>query len=196
MCSASEPLVWVVRHGETEWSRDGRHTSRTDLDLTPEGEGQAASLRAGLAGGSPVELVLCSPRLRAQRTATLAGLTPFEVTDDLREWDYGALEGLTTPEIQERYPGWSIWDGPWPSGETADDVAARADRLVDRVLHGGAAVVALVGHGHFSRVVASRWVGEQVSVGRWLDFDTGTVSQLGWAKGDRVLRRWNASVAA
>lgn len=183
--------MWVVRHGETEWSRNGRHTSRTDLVLTPAGEAQARKLASGLPG-SGVDLVLCSPRRRARETAELAGLTPYEVTDDLQEWDYGELEGLTTPEIHETYPGWSIWDGPWPGGETAEDVAARADRLWKRVRDSEVATVALVGHGHFSRVLAARWVGEDVPVGRWLDLDTGTLCQLGWSKGSPVVRRWNA----
>jgi probable phosphoglycerate mutase len=138
--------------------------------------------------------VLCSPRLRARRTAELAGLTPYEVTEDLREWDYGDFEGLTAAQIQETYPGWTIWDGPWPGGETAADVASRADRLLKEVIESAEESVALVGHGHFSRVLAARWVGEEVTVGRWLDLDTGTVSQLGWSRGLRVLRRWNAPV--
>jgi len=185
-----KPLVWVLRHGETEWSRSGRHTSRTEIDLTPEGEAQARQYR----GVVEADLVLCSPRLRARRTAELAGLVPFEVTDDLREWDYGELEGLTSAQIQETYPGWTIWDGPWPGGETAGDVAARADRLLKQVDESGADSVAMVGHGHFSRALAARWVGEEVTVGRWLDLDTGTLSQLGWYKEQPVLRRWNAPV--
>ena len=187
------PLVWVVRHGETEWSRSGRHTSRTDLELTPAGEAQARALASGLPSGG-VDLVLCSPRRRARETAELAGLTPYEVVEDLQEWDYGELEGLTTPEIQKTYPGWTIWDGPWPGGETADGVSSRADRLLARVRDSAAASVALVGHGHFSRVLAARWVGEDVGVGRWLDLDTGTLCQLGWSKGAPVVRRWNAPV--
>jgi probable phosphoglycerate mutase len=147
-----------------------------------------------LRGAVHADLVICSPRLRARRTAELAGLIPFEVNEDLREWDYGELEGLTAAEIQETYPGWTIWDGPWPGGETAADVAARADRLLKEIFDQGVESVALVGHGHFSRVLAARWVGEEVTVGRWLDLDTGTVSQLGWSKGIRVMRRWNEPV--
>jgi probable phosphoglycerate mutase len=189
----SGPIVFVVRHGETEWSRDGLHTSRTDLDLTPVGEEQAASLRLAF-DSIPVDLVLCSPKLRATRTAVLAGLIPFEIADDLQEWDYGKLEGLTSTQIQEEWPGWNIWDGPWPGGETAGDVAARADRLLSGVLRSGAGTVALVGHGHFSRVVAARWVGAPVPVGRWLALDTATVSMLGWAKGAPAWCCWNAPV--
>ncbi len=182
--------MWIVRHGETEWSRSGQHTSRTDLDLLDDGEKEARALRAAVAGAG-IELVLCSPRRRAQRTAELAGLIPYTVTDDLQEWDYGELEGMTTPEIQQRFPGWNIWDGPWSGGETAADVARRADRVVETVLASGARRVALVGHGHFSRVIAARWVGAEVAVGRWLDLDTATISELGWVRHDRVLNRWN-----
>jgi probable phosphoglycerate mutase len=189
-----QPLVWVVRHGQTEWSRDGRHTSRTDLDLTPLGREEATALRPALANVA-FGLILCSPRRRAARTAELAGLGPVEVTDDLAEWDYGDLEGRTTPDIQTDLPGWSIWTGPWPGGESRADVATRADRLIHRVRASGAANVALVGHGHFSRVIAARWVGEDVAVGRWLDLDTATLSQLGWDRGIPVLKRWNAPVA-
>jgi broad specificity phosphatase PhoE len=162
------PVVWIVRHGATEWSRNGRHTSRTDLDLLPEGETEALALAPAVAEAG-IELVLCSPHRRAQCTAELAGLVPYTVTDDLQEWDYGELEGLTSAEIQRDCPGWSIWAGPWSGGETA----------------------ALVGHGHFSRVLAARWVGAEVTVGRWLDLDTATISELGWARDARVLRRWN-----
>jgi len=185
-----QPVVWLVRHGETEWSRNGQHTSRTDLDLLDDGEKEALALRPAVAAGG-IDLVLCSPRQRARRTAELAGLVPYTVTDDLQEWDYGELEGLTTREIQRDLPGWSIWDGPWPGGETAAVVASRADRVVERVLASRASRVALVGHGHFSRVMAARWVGADVSVGRWLDLDTATVSELGWARDARVMRRWN-----
>ncbi len=191
----TEPTLIVVRHGETAWSRSGQHTSRTDLDLTPRGEEQAEHIGAVL---SPIrfDLVLSSPRLRALRTAELAGLTPLQIDDDLVEWDYGDLEGLTTVEIRETYPGWSIWDGPWPGGETGSDVAARADRLIDRLTSSDAELIALVGHGHFSRVLAARWVGENVTVGRWLFLDTGTWSELGWVAGSPALRCWNAAGAA
>jgi broad specificity phosphatase PhoE len=188
------PRVWIIRHGETEWSRTGRHTSRTEVDLTPVGEAQARSLHETLAEAA-LDLVLCSPRLRARRTAEIAGLVPFIVRDDLREWDYGDLEGMTTADIQEQLPGWSIWSGPWPGGETNREVALRADRVIGELLMSGAARVGLVGHGHFSRVVAARWVGEDVSVGRWLDLDTGTVSQLGWYRNAPVVCCWNAPAA-
>ena len=138
-----DPAVIVVRHAETAWSRSGQHTSRTELDLTPEGERQAAGIGAALAG-IPFDLVLCSPRLRARHTAELAGLEPIKIDDDLAEWDYGDFEGLTTSEIQARCPGWSVWDGPWSGGETAAEVAARADRVVDALLRSGANRIAVV----------------------------------------------------
>jgi probable phosphoglycerate mutase len=187
-----EPVLTVIRHGETEWSRSGQHTGRTDLDLTEAGQAQAKRLGQALAG-IRFDVVLCSPRLRAQRTAELAGLVPFTVYDDLAEWDYGELEGLTTAEIQAQYPDWSIWNGPWPGGETATQVAARADRVIDRAVEGGWARVAVVGHGHMSRVLAARWVGAQVAVGQWLDLDTASLSELGWSRNLRVLRQWNVT---
>ena len=187
-----EPLVWLVRHGPTEWSENGRHTSRTDLDLTPEGERVARDL-AGVFAAFGVDQVVTSPRLRARRTAELAGLTPAESCDDLREWEYGEMEGLTTPEIRETWPGWTIWEGPWPGGESAGDVAVRADRLIHRLVAPatGPGRVVLVGHGHFSRVIAARWVGEPVDSGRWLELGTASWSLLGWDRGTRVLRHWN-----
>ena len=187
-----EPVLTVIRHGETEWSRSGQHTGRTDLDLTEAGQAQAQRLGQALAG-IRFDLVLCSPRLRAQRTAELAGLVPFTVDDDLAEWDYGELEGLTTAEIQVRFPDWSIWNGPWPGGETAAQVAARADRVIDRTVRGGGARVAVVGHGHMSRVLTTRWVGAEVAVGQWLDLDTASLSELGWSRDRRVLRSWNVT---
>jgi probable phosphoglycerate mutase len=189
--------VWLFRHGQTEWSRDGRHTGRTDIPLTEEGEEEARRL-APVVAGLALDLVLCSPRQRAQETARLSGLAaaaPFETTDDLAEWDYGDFEGRTTPDIRTDAPGWSIWDGPWPGGETAADVTARADRLLASIpgrLGGRTdARVALVGHGHFSRVLGARWVGEPVTSGRWLALDTATWSQLGDDRGQAVISHWN-----
>lgn len=188
------PDVWLIRHGQTEWSANGRHTGRTDLELTPEGERQARAL-VPVVAGAEFDLVLCSPRQRAQRTAELSGLAPFDVDEDLQEWDYGDFEGLTTPQIHERCPTWSIWDGPWPGGESAADVTDRADRLIGRVRASGAKRVALVGHGHFSRVSAARWVGADVTVGRWLEFDTASWSRLGWDRSTPALTHWNVPAA-
>lgn len=190
-----QPQVWLVRHGQTEWSRDGRHTGRTDIPLTPAGEQQAQAL-APFVSGLDFDLVLCSPRARARCTAELAGLTPFEVADDLQEWDYGRFEGRTSAEIRDELPQWSIWNGPWDDGETAGDVGLRAARLLERVRHSGAARVVLVGHGHFSRVIGATWVGAPVPAGRWLEFDTASWSQLGWDRGVPVLTHWNVPASA
>jgi broad specificity phosphatase PhoE len=189
------PDVVLVRHGETAWSVSGQHTGRTDLDLTATGEAQAKAASA-LLGDSHFDLVMTSPMRRARRTAELAGLTPYELDDDLREWDYGDFEGLTSDQIHEEVPGWTIWRGPWPGGETAEDTAARADRVVRRILHlGPGARVAVVAHGHILRVLAARWLGQDVSAGRLLALDTATVSELGWEHDVRVVRRWNVAPA-
>lgn len=193
MAGTAEARVWLFRHGQTEWSRDGRHTGRTDIDLTEEGEAQAAAL-APFVRKRDFDLILCSPRVRAQRTAELAGLVPYEVTADLQEWDYGDFEGRSSPEIHRDLPGWTIWDGPWSGGETAAEVAGRADRLIGRIRSAGRAKVALVGHGHFSRVMASRWVATDVTAGRWLELDTATWSELGWDRGTPVISHWNVPV--
>lgn len=184
------PLVWLLRHGQTEWSANGRHTGRTDVPLTAAGEDQARAL-APLVASLKVDMVLCSPRQRARRTAELAGLAPFDVTDDLREWDYGDFEGRTTADIRREIPDWSIWTGPWAGGESAAQVAERADRLIARLRGSGASRVVLVGHGHFSRVTGARWVGAPVHAGRWLEFDTASWSRLGWDRGVPVLNHWN-----
>jgi probable phosphoglycerate mutase len=187
-----EPAVVVVRHAETPWSRSGQHTGRTEVDLTPEGERQAAAIGTALAG-THFDLVLCSPRVRARHTAALAGLEPIRIDDDLAEWDYGDFEGLTTSEIQTRAPGWSIWDGPWPGGETAAQVAARADCVVDTLLGAGVDRIAVVGHGHFSRVLAARWLDQDIAVASRLLLDTASWSELGWYRGVRVLGHWNVA---
>ncbi len=189
--SDSRPSVVLVRHGETKWSRTGRHTGRTDVGLTAEGEVQVKALRGLLADFRPA-LVLSSPRTRALRTAELAGLTPYQVDEDLQEWDYGDFEGLTTAEIRRVVPGWTVWSGPWPGGETAGQVAARADRVVRRVLgEPDGSTVVLVAHGHLLRVLAARWIGEPARSGRLLALGTAAVCELGWEHEERVLRRWH-----
>ena len=180
--------IWLVRHGETEWSRSGQHTSRTDLPLTAAGERQAEGLKRMLVGHS-FAMVLSSPMQRAVETCRLVDLSP-EVSADLLEWDYGDYEGLTTPEIQKRVPGWTIFTGSVPNGETMAQVAARADRVVARAL----AVkgdVALFGHGHLLRVLGARWVGLEPSGGRLLALSTASLSVLGYERETRVIRLWN-----
>jgi probable phosphoglycerate mutase len=182
--------MWLVRHGETEWSRDGRHTSRTDLPLTEVGRRVAESLRGGLEEDR-FALVLTSPRERARDTAVLAGHPDAEVDDDLAEWDYGDLEGLTTEQIRQTYPGWTIWQGPVPGGETPEQVSTRLDRVVARS-RAAEGTVLVFGHGHCLRALAARWIGEPVAEGRHLRLDTATVSVLSWEHESPVVGRWNA----
>ena len=181
--------VWLVRHGETEWSRDGRHTSTTDLPLTADGERVAAALRDRLEDDR-FALVLTSPRERARQTARLTGHPEAEVDADLAEWDYGDLEGETSEEIRETYPGWTIWTGPVPGGETAEQVAARLDRVVERCRAADGRVL-LFGHGHALRALAARWLDLPVAEGRHLRLDTATVSVLGFERETPVVLRWN-----
>ena len=180
--------IWLVRHGETEWSRSGQHTSRTDLPLTADGELQAEGLKSMLAG-RPFALVLSSPMKRAVETCRAVGLTP-EISDDLREWDYGDYEGLTTTQIQQRVPEWTIWTGAPPRGETIQQVAARTDRIIARAL-AASGEVALFGHGHLLRVLGARWVGLEPSGGRLLALSTASLSVLGYERETRVIQLWN-----
>jgi len=182
--------VWLVRHGPTEWSRDHRHTSVTDLALLPEGEREATDLGSRL-GAVEFALVLTSPRLRARRTAELAGFPDAEVDDDLAEWAYGDYEGVTTEEIRETVPGWTVWSHPSPGGETADQVAARLDRVVARLraVDGSALVF---GHGHALRVLAARWLDLPAADGRHFRLDTATISALGYERENAVVLRWNS----
>jgi probable phosphoglycerate mutase len=185
------PNVVLLRHGETAWSLSGQHTGRTDLALTDLGEAEARAQGERLAGRR-FSLALTSPLKRASRTAELAGLTDVVADPDLSEWDYGDFEGLTTPEIRQRIPGWSIWTGPWPGGETIDDVARRADRVVARLRTCPAgAATAVVGHGHQLRILAARWLGAEPSAGRWLALGTASISELGWEHATAVIQHWN-----
>jgi len=181
--------VWLLRHAETEWSRDGRHTGRTDVPLTQEGRDRARALINRI-GGREFSLVLASPLSRARETAELAGLTP-ELRDDLLEFDYGDYEGITTAQIRETRPDWYLWRDGSPNGETADDVGRRVDRVIDEVLRADGDV-ALVAHGHVLRALAARWVQEPAAFGGRLRLDTGTVSVLGFEREVRVIARWNA----
>jgi probable phosphoglycerate mutase len=187
---SQDPELWLVRHGETEWSRDGRHTSTTDLDLTENGVEVARALRERLAGES-FDLVLSSPRHRALRTAVLAGVDDVHIDADLVEWDYGDYEGVTTSEIRETVPDWTVWTHPTPGGETADQVSERLDRVVTRVReHGGRVLV--FGHGHALRALTARWIEQPVSEGRFFKLDTATISTLGYERDFPVVLRWNS----
>ena len=188
--------ILVIRHGQTEWSANGRHTSVTDLPLTSEGEAQARRLRPALAGRE-FAAVISSPRTRAVRTAELAGLTITAVDDDLQEWRYGEYEGVTSAEIRETNPQWDLWQDGCPGGETPDEVGARLDRALDRArrfLDRGDVV--LVAHGHSLRVATARWLGQPVAAGALYLLDTGTISALGFERDQPVLHRWNERPAA
>jgi broad specificity phosphatase PhoE len=187
----------LVRHGETEWSRAGKHTGRTDVPLTPAGEKAAAALAPMLARRNIVA-VFTSPARRAVTTAALAGLDNAKPDPDLWEWDYGGYEGLTTPQIREQRPGWYLWrDGVIPGdaehpGETVDQVGQRVDRVLDRVrplLDSGD--VALVAHGHVLRVLTARYLGLEPTAGRLFRLDTGTISTLESEHGEPVISSWN-----
>jgi broad specificity phosphatase PhoE len=191
--------IWLIRHGETEWSRVGRHTGRTDLPLTARGIEQAGALRAELAGVRP-GLVLCSTLVRARETAAHAGLVPDAFTDDLCEWDYGAWEGRTTAEIRVDLgdPAWVVWDHPVPPGGTPGeqlaDVGARVERVIARcepVLADGHDCV-LVGHAHVLRILTARWLGLPAIDGRLFSLDPARLSALGLEHERRVIRSWNA----
>ncbi|MFF4959758.1 histidine phosphatase family protein [Streptomyces sp. NPDC001222] len=188
----------LVRHGETEWSRSGQHTSWTDLPLTQRGEEQAKSL-APLLAGRTFALTLTSPLARAVRTAELAGLFGAVPDPDLHEWDYGGYEGVTTVEIHRTRPEWCLWtDGTPPGpdghpGESPDEVAARADRVLARVAPALAqGDVMLVAHGHFLRVLAARYLGLSAAEGRLLRLETATVSRLSTEHDWPVIAEWNA----
>lgn len=184
--------IVLIRHGETEWSANGRHTSTTDMPLTDAGEAQARALAPALARHR-FAAVLCSPRKRAQHTADLAGLALTGIDDDLAEWDYGNYEGRTTAEIHTEAPDWNLWTDGCPGGETPAQVGARLDRVLERareLLRAGD--VALVGHGHALRVAGARWIGLPASGGGLLRLDTATLSTLGFEHGRPVINSWNA----
>ncbi|WP_433413636.1 histidine phosphatase family protein [Microtetraspora malaysiensis] len=190
--------VILLRHGETEWSRDGRHTGLTDLPLTERGEEQARAL-GRVVRGRAFALALSSPARRARETARLAGLSAVETDPHLWEWDYGGYEGITTPEIRATRPGWYLWrDGVVPGdaahpGESVTHVGERADKVIARIRAADGDVV-LVSHGHFLRVLAARWLGLPAGDGRFFRLDTGTYSALGFEHGEPAVLRWNAPV--
>jgi len=182
--------IWLLRHGETEWSKSGQHTGRTDIPLTERGRAEALGVGARLVDHT-FAIVLSSPLSRALDTARLAGFGDrVETTDDLLEWDYGADEGRTTAEIRAGRPGWTIWrDGP-RDGETATEVARRVDHVIARVRAADGDVLAFA-HGHVLRVLAARWLGETPTEGRFYALGTATLSVLGWEHETAVIERWN-----
>jgi broad specificity phosphatase PhoE len=181
--------VWLVRHGETEWSRSGQHTGTTDIPLTEHGEEVACSLVDRLSSVD-FDLVLSSPRSRARRTAELAGFRDVETTEDLAEWAYGEYEGVTTEEIREKVPDWTVWTHPTPGGETAQDVTARLDRVIARVNEVEGRIL-IFGHGHSLRGLAARWIRQPVTDGRFFKLDTATLSVLSFERETPVVLRWN-----
>ena len=187
---SDRPRAWLVRHGETEWSANGKHTSFTDLPLTERGREEAGLVKTRL-GGRRFALVLSSPRIRALETARLAGFAEqVETDDDLVEWNYGVYEGRTTAEIRESEPGWSVWTSDIPEGETAAQVAARVERVIARV-RAAEGDVLLFAHRHVLRVLAARWLDLPPTEGRHLALDTATISILGWEREDPAIERWN-----
>lgn len=192
--------LWLIRHGETEWSASGKHTSRTDVPLTARGRERAQVLGDYLVG-IPFVTVFRSPMGRARETCEIAGFGDRAVVDDnLKEWDYGIYEGRTTPEIQSGIPNWSVWKDPIVGGESLDEVGARADAMIERSLHATTNAsadvpprVALFGHAHILRILAARWLGLPPMGGRLFALGTGTVSVLGWERDTRVIQRWNRS---
>lgn len=189
-------MAYLVRHAETEWSAGGRHTSHTDVPLTAPGEQRAVEvgrlLRRLRGTDADPPFVLCSPRRRAVRTAALAGLRNPMIIDELGEWEYGEYEGRTTPQIRETVPGWTVWTHPCPGGETARQVSDRADRVLARFTEVGfAGDVVAIGHGHFSRVLAARWLGLPASSGVHFALDAGSITVLGHERGVRRLDHVN-----
>jgi len=187
--------IFLIRHGETEWTLSGQHTSRTDLPLTEAGRNQAKALGQILKGMLPAKrtsLVLSSPMRRAMDTCHLTGFDP-QIEDNLREWDYGSYEGLTSGDIHKSAPGWTIWTGPVPGGESPEQIGARADRVIQRCLSvlDNSGDAALFSHGHMLRVLAARWLGLAPDAGRFLALETASVSALGWEHKTRVVRLWN-----
>jgi len=189
--------LWLLRHGITEWARDGRHTGRTDLPLLQEGEAQARALAPGLAS-QRFAAVLVSPLQRARRTAELAGLGEgAQICPDLQEWDYGRYEGITTAAIREQVPDWTVWSHGCPEGESCPQVEERCQRVIalaESLATPQAPAVALVAHGHILRSLAGTWLGLGAAGGALLNLNTATISVLGHERERRTVVRWNAPV--
>ena len=185
--------LWLIRHGETEWSLSGAHTSKTDIPLTERGKERAAKIRDYLAHRT-FTLVLTSPMQRARETCRIAGYGDVaQIDENLREWDYGIYEGRTTAEIRKDQPDWSIWDAPPPQGEPVEHVAERAQQLIDRAGKVGGEV-ALFAHAHVLRILTATWLGLPPRAGSLLALGTGSVSTLGFERETRVISTWNRSL--
>ena len=182
--------ILLVRHGETEWSKSGQHTSNTDLPLTEDGRKRAGPLRHELAKRE-FALVLCSPLRRARETCEIAGLSDrADIDENLREWNYGEYEGLTTPQIREQNPDWNLWTDGCPGGEKPDAVGARADRVIARMRAADGDAVAFA-HGHILRVVTARWLQMPVAAGARFVLAPGAISTLGFERETEALQGWN-----
>jgi probable phosphoglycerate mutase len=182
--------IWLIRHGETEWSLSGAHTGRTDIPLTPKGEQRAVAVGHFLAG-RPFALVLSSPMQRARETCRLAGYgEEAQVDEDLCEWNYGDYEGKSSAQIRQQRPGWVLWRDGVPHGESVEQVYERAARVIARALHANGDV-ALFAHGHILRILAANWLALPANDGRLFALSTATVSVLGYEHEQRVITRWN-----
>ncbi len=196
------PTLWLLRHGETAWSRDGKYTGLTDLELTPHGEEQAIQARRHLSGVD-FDAVFTSPLQRAVRTAELAGYPDAEVLPYAHEWDYGAFEGRSSAEVRSENPGYLIWSDGVPQGESLGEVSARADRVISRIQAGCGTpadrtplavplqCALVVAHGHFLRILAARWLELEPREGRRFSLGTAAVCALGWDKRTPGIRHWN-----
>ena len=187
------PRIFLVRHGQTEWSLSGQHTGRTDLPLTTIGEAEAATL-AGRIGRTDFAGVFTSPSQRARRTAAIAGFEHAVIDDDLAEWDYGQYEGLKSAEIVARQPGWDIFLHGCPRGESAADMTARADRVVAKLRATGGDVLIFTS-GHIGRCIAARWVGQPITLGNYLLLGTASLSVLGYdhSLAEPAILKWNCT---
>jgi probable phosphoglycerate mutase len=182
--------IWLIRHGETEWSASGAHTGRTDIPLNERGRERARQLCAVFRDRA-FSLVLTSPLQRATETCSLAGLADRAIIDpDLQEWDYGIFEGRKTSDIRKEIPQWTIWTASVENGESLAEVGARAERVIERISKAAGDVV-LFAHGHIFRILTARWIGLPPEGGRLFGMDTATVNILGYEREQRVIRLWN-----
>lgn len=187
--------LYLVRHGETEWSKSGQHTGHTDIELTKRGQEQAAALREPLSQLS-FDAVYSSPLQRARKTAELAGFSEVGLHDDLMEWDYGQLEGRTSKDIQRDYPDWRIWTGEVPGGESAEQVVARLQRFIAEVRSSEHQKVLVFAHGHSLRVLTLAWLDLPITAGELFEIDTATLSVLDEDENGPKVLRWNCPMGA
>jgi broad specificity phosphatase PhoE len=188
MAPAAQQLL-LIRHGETEWSRSGKHTGRSDIALTAQGEAQAEALGRTLRGKSLT--VWSSPLIRARETCRLAGFEAAQVDDNLIEWSYGDFEGRTTHDIRKEIQDWSVWTSPVTGGESLEQVADRARLVIQHVTQSATGDIAVFAHGHILRILAACWIGLPPLTARYLALDTATISVLSYERETRVIKHWN-----